>query len=116
MPGAVLVTLGIFLPSFVFVAISNPLIPNIRKSAWAGSLLGGVNASALGLMAAVTIQLGISSLLDSFTIFIAIISLVLLLRYKLNSTWLIAGVPSPGSRFHLSAKIRATRKGISTYG
>ena len=89
-PGALLATLGIFLPSFIFVAISNPLIPKIRNSARAGSLLDGVNASALGLMAAVTVQLGISSLIDFYTIIIAIISLVLLLRYKVNSTWLIA--------------------------
>lgn len=90
-PGALLATLGIFLPSFIFVAISNPLIPKIRNSTWTGSLLDGVNASALGLMAAVTVQLGISSLIDLFTVVIALISLLLLLRYKINSTWLIAG-------------------------
>lgn len=90
-PSALLATLAIFLPSFIFVAISNPLIPKIRSSAWASSLLDGVNASALGLMAAVTVQLGISSLIDLFTLVIAIISLILLLRYKVNSTWLIAG-------------------------
>lgn len=89
--GALLATLGIFLPSFIFVAISNPLIPKIRNSAWAGGLLDGVNASALGLMAAVTLQLARSSLTDFYTIFIAVISLVLLFRYKINSTWLIAG-------------------------
>jgi chromate transporter len=90
-PAALLATLGIFLPSFIFVAISNPLIPKIRNSVWASSLLDGVNASALGLMAAVTVQLGVSSLIDFFTIIIALISLILLLRYKINSTWLIAG-------------------------
>jgi len=89
--GALLATLGIFLPSFIFVAISNPLIPKMRNSTWAGSLLDGVNASALGLMAAVTVQLAASSLTDFFAAFIAIVSLVLLLRYKVNSTWLIAG-------------------------
>jgi chromate transporter len=89
--GALLATLGIFLPSFVFVAISNPLIPRIRNSAWAGSLLDGVNASSLGLMAAVTFQLGASSLIDIYTVMVAIISLFLLLRYRINSTWLIAG-------------------------
>jgi chromate transporter len=52
--------------------------------------LDGVNASALGLMAAVTVQLGISSLIDLYTIAIVIVSLVLLLGYKVNSTWLIA--------------------------
>ncbi len=89
--GALLATLGIFLPSFIFVAISNPLIPRVRNSSWMSSLLDGVNASALGLMAAVTFQLASSSLMDFYTAIIAIISLLLLLRYKINSTWLIAG-------------------------
>lgn len=90
-PGALLATLGIFLPSFLFVAISNPLIPRMRNSVWAGSLLDGVNASALGLMAAVTFQLAVASLRDPFTGLIAIISLFLLIRYRINTTWLIAG-------------------------
>jgi chromate transporter len=90
-PGALLATLGIFLPSFVFVAISNPLIPRIRRSAWAGSFLDGVNIASLSLMAAVTLQLAQSSLVDWPTVVLALISLVLLLRFKLNSTWLIAG-------------------------
>lgn len=94
--GALLATLGIFLPSFVFVAISNPLIPRIRTSRWMGSLLEGVNAASLGLMAAVTIQLAASSLTDFFTIPIAVLSLILLLRNKLNSTWLIAGGAAAG--------------------
>jgi chromate transporter len=89
--GALLATLGIFLPSFVFVAISNPLIPKIRNSSWAGSLLDGVNASSLGLMAAVTVQLAFSSLTDLYTAIIATLSLILLLRYKINTTWLLAG-------------------------
>ncbi len=89
--GALLATLGIFLPSFVFVAISNPLIPKIRNSTWAASLLDGVNAASLGLMAAVTVQLAASSLTDLPAVLIAIVSLGLLLRYKINSTWLVAG-------------------------
>ena len=89
--GALLATLGIFLPSFIFVAISNPLIPKIRNSTWMSSLLDGVNASSLGLMAAVTAQLSFSSLTDFPTVLIAVASLILLLRYKINSTWLIAG-------------------------
>jgi chromate transporter len=88
--GALLATLGIFLPSFIFVALSNPLIPKIRNSIWAGSLLDGVNSAALGLMAAVTVQLGIASLVDVYTIVLSIISFVLLVRYRVNSTWLIA--------------------------
>lgn len=90
-PGALLATLGIFLPSFIFVAISNPFIPRMRGSAWFGALLDGVNAAALGLMAAVTWQIGWASLVDPLTIMIAVGSAVLLMRFKVNSTWLIAG-------------------------
>lgn len=89
-PGAVLATIGIFLPSFVFVAISNPWIPRLRSSPWLGSLLDGVNAASLALMAAVTFQLGLATLVDPFTILLSITALVLLLRYRINSTWLIA--------------------------
>jgi chromate transporter len=89
--GALLATLGIFLPSFLFVAISNPLIPRVRNSAWVGGLLDGVNVASLGLMGAVTWQLGRSSLTDPLTILIALVSLGLLIRSKVNSTWLIAG-------------------------
>lgn len=89
--GALLATLGIFLPSFIFVLILNPLIPKIRNSIWMSSLLDGINASSLGLMAAVTFQIASTSLIDFPTAAITIISLALLLRYKINSTWLIAG-------------------------
>jgi chromate transporter len=88
--GALLATLGIFLPSFIFVAISYPLIPKVRKSAWAGALLDGVNVASLGLMAAVSWQLGRASLIDPFTVLVSIISFALLVRFKVNSTWLIA--------------------------
>ena len=91
LPGAGLATLGIFLPSFIFVAISNPIIPRLRHSPWASGLLDGVNAAALGLMAAVTWQLGRAAIIDPLTIALALISAVLLLRFKVNSTWLIAG-------------------------
>lgn len=90
LPGALLATLGIFLPSFIFVAVSNPLIPHMRNSPWVGSLLDGVNAASLGLMAAVSVELGRASLQDPLTISISLISLVLLWRFKVNSTWLIA--------------------------
>jgi chromate transporter len=89
--GAILATLGIFLPSFIFVAIFNPLIPKIRNSTWVSGLLDGVNVASLGLMAAVTWQLGLASLTDPLTILIALVSFALLIRFKVNSTWLIAG-------------------------
>jgi len=90
-PGALLATAGIFLPSFVFVALSNPLIPRLRNSPWASSLLDGINAASLGLMAAVTWQLGRASLVDPLTIVMSLAAFGLLIRYKVNSTWLIAG-------------------------
>jgi chromate transporter len=89
--GAILATLGIFLPAFIFVAISNPLIPRIRSSTWAGGLLDGVNIASLGLMAAVTWQLGRTSLIDLPTFLVSILSFALLVRFKINSTWLIVG-------------------------
>ncbi|MFT3895854.1 MAG: chromate efflux transporter [Anaerolineales bacterium] len=90
-PAALLATLGIFLASFVFVAISNPIIPKLRQSPWAGSLLDGVIVASLGLMAAVTFQLGQASLIDIPTLLIFAASAVALFRYKVNSTWLIFG-------------------------
>ena len=89
--GALIATLGIFLPSFIFVALSNPLIPRVRKSVWIGSLLDGVNVASLGLMAAVSWQLATASIVDPLTIMIAAASLVLLIRFQINTTWLIAG-------------------------
>lgn len=88
-PGALLATLGIFLPSFIFVAISNPLVPRIRNSAWFSGLLDGVNVASLGLMAAVTWQLGKASLTDTFTVLIGLISCGMQVLFKVNSTWLI---------------------------
>jgi chromate transporter len=90
-PGALVATVGIFLPSFIFVAISNPLIPRLRRSTWAGGMLDGVNAASLGLMAGVTAQLGRASLIDPLTITLALISAILLFRFHVNSTWLILG-------------------------
>jgi chromate transporter len=101
-PGsALLATLGIFLPSFVFVAVSNPLIPRIRGSAWAGPLLDGVNVASLGLMAAVTWQLGRASLVDPLTLLLAAAAALLLVRYRVNSTWLVLGGAAAGLLRHL---------------
>jgi chromate transporter len=89
--GALLATLGIFLPSIFFVAISNPFIPRLRNSIWFSGLLDGVNVASLSLMAAVTWQLGRGSFTDWLSALIAIISFVLLIRFKINSAWLITG-------------------------
>ncbi len=91
LPGALLATLSIFLPSFIFVAISNPLIPRLRGSPVVSGLLDGVNAASLGLMAAVTWQLARAALIDPLTVVSAILAFLILTRFKINSTWLIAG-------------------------
>ena len=89
--GAVVATVGIFLPAFLLVAISGPLIPYIRRSATAGAFLDGVNVASLALMAAVSYQLGRSAIVDWLTIGLAIASAVLLLRFRINSAWLVLG-------------------------
>jgi len=90
-PGAVLATLGIFFPSFVFVMASSPLIPRLRRSSWASGFLDGVNVASLGLMAAVTWQLGRAAVIDWLTAILALISCVLVFRLKINSAWLVLG-------------------------
>ena len=90
--GAVAATVGIFVPAFVFVAISAPLIPRIRASRIAGAALDGINVASLALMAVVTWQLGRSALVDATTVAVALVSLVALFVFsQLNSAWLIAG-------------------------
>jgi chromate transporter len=87
--GAVVATVGIFLPAFLLVAVSGPLVPRIRKSKLAGAFLDGVNVGSLALMAAVTWQLGRASLTDAVTVVLALASLLALLRFRVNSAWLV---------------------------
>jgi chromate transporter len=88
-PGGVAATLGIFLPSFVFVALVHRMIPKLRRSAWLGSLLDGVNVASLALMAAVTLQLGRASLVDPLTVGLALVSGALVWLTRINTTWLV---------------------------
>lgn len=89
--GALVATVGIFLPAFVFVALSGPLLPRVRQSPTARAFLDGVNAASLALMAFVTWQLARAALVDAVTIAVAVVSAILLLRWKLNSAWLVLG-------------------------
>jgi chromate transporter len=89
--GALLATLGIFLPSFVFVAIIFPLIPKLKGSASARTFLNGINAATMGLMAAVSWQLARGAIVDIFTSVEAVIAFFILLHYKINAAWLILG-------------------------
>ena len=90
-PGAVLATVGIFLPAFVFVAASAPLIPRMRRSPVAGALLDGVNVGSLAAMAIVCWELGRSAIVDPLTAAIAALAAVLLLWRKANAVWLVIG-------------------------
>ena len=74
--GAIVATVGIFLPSFFFVAAVNPIIPRLRESAWVASFLDAINVSAVGLMVAVTFELGRSTLVDSFSWWMAVMTLI----------------------------------------
>ena len=102
--GAMLATLAIFLPSFVFVALSTPFMPRMRQSRWFGSLLDGLNAASLALMAAVTWQLGTAALVDPVSVCTAVIALALLVRTRINSFWLVAGGAAIGAlQWYLSS-------------
>ena len=96
-PGAVVATAGIFLPAFFFVAVSGPLLPRIRRSAVAGAFLDGVNVASLALMAVVSVQLGRAAMVDIPTILMAFASAALVLRYRVNSAWLVLGGAAAGS-------------------
>jgi chromate transporter len=89
--GAVVATLGIFLPSFFFVSISGPLIPHLRRSPLAGAFLDGVNVGAWALMAAVTLFLARAAVVDVVTMMLAVASAFVLIRYRINSAWLVIG-------------------------
>jgi chromate transporter len=87
--GAAAATVGIFLPAFVFVAASGPVVARVRRSAAAGAFLDGVNAGSLALMAAVTLQLARSALVDGWTVSIAAAAALLLIRLRVSSAWLL---------------------------
>ncbi len=104
--GALVATAGIFLPAFIFVALSGPLVPRLRASKHAAAFLDGVNVASLALMAVVTVQLGRAALIDVPTVLLAAVAAVLLVRFKVNSTWLVLGGALAGYALH--------RLGLST--
>jgi chromate transporter len=87
--GAVAATVGIFLPAFVFVAVSAPLIPAMRRSRVTGAVLDAVNVASVALMAAVTCTLAADALTDLLTLTIAAVSAVVLFRFRLDATFLV---------------------------
>jgi len=91
LPGAILATLGVFLPSFFFVAAVFPLVGILRRSHWASAFLDGVNIGAVGLMTGVTWQLGRAAIIDWPTLALALFSALVLFRFKINSAWVVLG-------------------------
>ena len=100
MRGAFYATLGIFLPGFVLVAASGSLLPKLRHSALASAILDGVVVGSLALMAVVAWQLGRAAIVDWRTLIILIASSVLVLRFRVNSAWVIAGAAFCGWILH----------------
>jgi len=94
--GAAVATVGIFLPAFVFVALSVPLVPRLRRSKVAGAFLDGVNAASLALMAVVTVQLADAALADWPAVVLLVASAVLLLWCRVGATWLVLGGAAVG--------------------
>ena len=92
----VLATVGIFLPAFFFVAVSGPLLPRLRASPVTGAMLDGINVASLALMAVVSWQLGAAALVDWLTLLLAVLALALLLKFRINSAWLVLGGAAVG--------------------
>lgn len=91
LPSALVATLGIFLPAFVFVALSAPLVPRLRRSAAASAVLDGINVATLALMGGTAWFLGRSAITSWATLGMALVSLILLVRFRVNSAWLVLG-------------------------
>ena len=91
LPGAVVATAGIFLPSFIFVAALGLVLPRLRRSRWMAAFLDAVNMSSVALMAAVTVKLSVSTLTSWPAWIIALAAAGAGLRWKVNATWLVLG-------------------------
>jgi chromate transporter len=95
-PGALLATIGIFLPGFALVALSGRMLPRLRRSVWASAMLDGVVVASLALMAVVAWQLGRAAIVDWRTLVMLIVSAAVVLRFRVNSAWVIAGAGITG--------------------
>jgi chromate transporter len=108
--GAAVATVAVFLPSFVLVAITNPIIPKLRQSRWTAAFLDAVNAASMGLMAAVTLKLAWRIFFPggSWTAFnwqaaiITVVACLVTLRWKVNAVWLVLGGAAAGTLFWLA--------------
>jgi len=89
--GAILATVAIFLPSFVFVAAARPFLRRATSSPWAGGFLRGATAAGLGLMAGVTAELGKAAIVDPFTAALAVAAFAVLRRTQVAPLLILAG-------------------------
>jgi chromate transporter len=89
-PGALVASVAIFLPAFVIVAVIGPIADRIRDRPLTAALLDGVNAAAIGLMAAASIHLGVSALVDPMTAIIAVAAAAALVSGRVPSVLLVA--------------------------
>lgn len=90
--GAILATIGIFLPSFVFVALLNPLVRKMRHSQLFSVFLDAVNVASVAIILSVCFSLGKDSLTDWRSIFIGVLSMILTFGYKkINTAWIVLG-------------------------
>ncbi|HET6966130.1 MAG TPA: chromate efflux transporter [Acidimicrobiales bacterium] len=95
-PAALIATAGIFVPSFIMVSALEPVVGRVRRSEWLAPALEGVTVAALGLMAGVTIDLGRSAVVDPLTGLLAVAGLIVMLRWRPNGVWLVAGGAAVG--------------------
>ena len=103
-PGAISATVGIIIPSFVFVAILNPIIPRFRNSKFLSKFLDAVNVSALAVMLVISLKLGAEVLIDWQSWFIALLSVTAFFKVKkINSAYIILGGAVLGYLFYLIA-------------
>ena len=90
-PGAAISAAAIFAPSFVFVAILNPIVPRLRRSAWMAAFLDAVNVSAVGLMAAVLLRLTTDVVTAWPAAVVALLAAAAVLRWRVASAWVVIG-------------------------
>jgi len=102
LPGAVVATVAVFLPAFLIVALVGPWIPRLRRSPAAQAFLQGVNAAVVALILAVAVALFRSAVVDIWTAAIFLAGLVLLLRLRLDTVWLVLGGAACGLAHYLA--------------
>ena len=88
-PGAIVATAGIFLPSFLLVAITHPLVPRLREAPWASGFLDGVGAAAVAVMGVVVVSLGRTIIDDAFAVVVLAVAAVVLVRFSPSTVWLV---------------------------